>query len=60
MSDTIDRYPTTQQATCPVCNWQYSVTNGVPDECPSCERNARMAELNRVLNSNSDLKKNAT
>lgn len=55
-----DRYPTTHRATCPVCDWQYSVTNGVPAECPACERNARMADLNRVLNSNSDLKKDAT
>jgi len=51
-----DRYPTTHQATCEVCGWKYSVTNGVPAECPACERNARMAELNRVLNQNSDLK----
>lgn len=55
-----DRYPTTRQATCEVCNWKYSQTNGVPAECPACEREKRMAELNRVLNSNSDLKKDAT
>ena len=50
MSDTIDRYPTTHRATCPVCNWQYSVTNGVPAECPACERAKRMDALMKTLN----------
>lgn len=40
----------TATATCPTCDHQYSQTNGQPDTCPKCERDARMAELRRVLN----------
>jgi hypothetical protein len=52
----MDRYPTTAPVTCDVCNWLYNVTKGEPATCPGCERAARMAELNRVLKVNSDLK----
>jgi hypothetical protein len=52
----MDRYPTTTPVTCDVCNWLYTVTNGTPSTCPGCERAARMADLNRVLKVNSDLK----
>lgn len=60
MTDIPDRYPTTRQATCEVCGWRYSQTNGVPAECPACERAKRMPDLNRVCNVNSDLKKGQT
>jgi len=61
-TNTPDRYHTSQTATCAVCNWQWRKTlhptRNVhePVDCPKCERDRRMAELNRVLNVNSDLK----
>jgi rubrerythrin len=47
----MNRYPTTETTTCPVCAWTYSVTDGKPETCPACERAKGMAELNRVLSS---------
>jgi predicted Zn-ribbon and HTH transcriptional regulator len=61
-TNTPDRYHTSQTATCKTCGWQWRQTlhpvRNVhePVECPKCERTARMADLNRVLNVNSDLK----
>ena len=52
----MNRYPTTNLTTCHVCAWRYSVTDGKPETCPACERAAKMEELNRVLQSNSDMK----
>jgi hypothetical protein len=49
-------YHTTLPTKCDTCGHTYNVTNGTPATCPGCERAARMAELNRVLKSNSDLK----
>ena len=57
-----DRYHTSKTATCAVCGWQWRQTlhptRNVhePVDCPACERNKRMPELERVLNVNSDLK----
>lgn len=48
----LDRYPTTHTATCETCGWKYSVTNGVPDSCPACERKQQQAALDRVLREN--------
>ncbi len=55
MTTTPDRYPTTRSVTCE-CSWRYSVTNGVPAECPMCVHKRGKAELERVLRDNSDLK----
>lgn len=61
-----DRYPTTRTATCDVCSWQWRQTINPktnahePVDCPACERAKRMADLNRVCNVNSDLKKGPT
>lgn len=52
----MSRYPTTQTITCDTCGWKYSQTNGIPAECPACERARRMPELMRALGVNSDLK----
>jgi len=58
-----DRYHTSRTATCEVCAHQWRQTLHPvrdvhePVECPACERQKRMADLNRVCNVNSDLKK---
>lgn len=42
-------YQTSVLVGCTQCGWQGRQTDGMPDTCPLCDRNAKMAELNRVL-----------
>jgi hypothetical protein len=48
----------TQTVTCNAHTppFTYSVTDGKPETCPACDRAAKMEQLNRVLQSNSDMK----
>jgi hypothetical protein len=57
----IDRYPSTRQTTCDSCGWTFSQTpwrgKMQPETCPECDMAPKRAEVERVLVSNSDLKK---